>query len=404
MAVVLTARYSALQSTYWGTVCLIVNFASIYLLAHGLSNAEIGVMMAVASAVATVVQPILAGVVDRSKVPLRLWLAMGGVAFIVLAAALFPLSGGFLVAVLYGLLVALTLVLQPIVNSVGMAALALGYRVNFGVARASGSLAFALLSLGVGALVAATSEKSLLLMLIVASALFILAAVTFVLRSPAAPADGGAVPGAGADDAVGSGSDGVAVAPLTEPAALTRRAWVLFVLLLIGVTLGITGHMVINTFLFQITGFHGGDAAAMGLVLMIAAMSELPTMVAFTRLVARWSPGTLLVVAGIGFAVKNVVTYLAPNLTALYLSQLLQMVAFGLAIPASVYYVNRLFPSTLRVRGQSYMTMTFSAGNVLGALMGGVVLDAAGVPMLLLVASVVATAGAVLVWLGADRS
>lgn len=90
MAVVLTARYSALQSTYWGTVCLIVNFASIYLLAHGLSNAEIGVMMAVASAVATVVQPILAGVVDRSKVPLRLWLAMGGVAFIVLAAALFP--------------------------------------------------------------------------------------------------------------------------------------------------------------------------------------------------------------------------------------------------------------------------------------------------------------------------
>lgn len=276
MAVVLTARYSALQSTYWGTVCLIVNFASIYLLAHGLSNAEIGVMMAVASAVATVVQPILAGVVDRSKVPLRLWLAMGGVAFIVLAAALFPLSGGFLVAVLYGLLVALTLVLQPIVNSVGMAALALGYRVNFGVARASGSLAFALLSLGVGALVAATSEKSLLLMLIVASALFILAAVTFVLRSPAAPADGGAVPGAGADDAVGSGSDGVAVAPLTEPAALTRRAWVLFVLLLIGVTLGITGHMVINTFLFQITGFHGGDAAAMGLVLMIAAMSSSP--------------------------------------------------------------------------------------------------------------------------------
>lgn len=109
-------------------------------------------------------------------------------------------------------------------------------------------------------------------------------------------------------------------------------------------------------------------------------------------------------VAGIGFAVKNVVTYLAPNLTALYLSQLLQMVAFGLAIPASVYYVNRLFPSTLRVRGQSYMTMTFSAGNVLGALMGGVVLDAAGVPMLLLVASAVATAGAVLVWLGADRS
>jgi predicted MFS family arabinose efflux permease len=47
--------------------------------------------------------------------------------------------------------------------------------------------------------------------------------------------------------------------------------------------------------------------------------------------------------------------------------------------------------------------MTFSAGSVFGALIGGVVLDAAGVPTLLLVGTAVATVGAALVWAGADR-
>jgi len=106
-----------------------------------------------------------------------------------------------------------------------------------------------------------------------------------------------------------------------------------------------TSHNLINTFLFQIVGSHGGDAAVLGLAAMIAAMVELPTMVFFERLLSRWTPGTLLVVGGV----------------------------------------------------------TFSAGSVFGALIGGVVLDAAGVPTLLLVGTVVAAAGAVLVWVGADR-
>ena len=75
----LTARYAALQSSYWSAFCLVINFVSVFLLAHGLTNAQIGVLMAVASAVATVVQPIVAGLVDRSRLPLRLWLVMGGI-------------------------------------------------------------------------------------------------------------------------------------------------------------------------------------------------------------------------------------------------------------------------------------------------------------------------------------
>ena len=384
----LTARYAVVQSSYWSAFCLIVNFASVYLLAHGLSNAQIGMMLAVAGAVATVVQPVAAGFVDRSRLPLRLWIVLGGVVLAALTAALLPQGGGLLVGITYGLLVASIQVVQPLVNSLGMAAISRGFRVNFGVARASGSLAFALVSVGAGALVAATSAKVLLLLIAAVVAVFIGGAVTFAPRSPSSAA---------------GPADGATAAEARGPAPLGRREWLLFAVLLGGLTLGMTSHMVINTFLFQIVDFHGGDATAMGLAMMIAAMVELPTMVFFDRIVARWTPGTLLVVGVVGFAVKNLAAWLAPNLAVVLLSQLLQFASFAVVIPGMVYYVNRLFPAELRVRGQAYMTMTLSAGTVVGALIGGVVLDAAGVPTLLLVGTVVATAGAALVWVGADR-
>lgn len=408
MAVVLTARYAVVQSSYWSAFCLIVNFASVYLLAHGLSNAQIGVLLAVAGAVATVVQPIVAGIVDRSRVPLRLWLVLGGIVVAALAAALLPQGEGFLTAVTYGLLVALIQVVQPLVNSLGMAAVAQGFRVNFGVARACGSVTFALLSVGAGALIAATSAKAVALLLIVAAAVFVAGSATFILRHPAAPATDYAASSVSRKRAAAEAAGEPAVghrdpARLSDPPALDRRAWKLFSLLLVGIMLGMTSHTLVNAFLFQIVDFHGGDAGAMGLAAMVAAMVELPTMVFFERLISRWTPGTLLIVGGIGFAVKNLAAYLAPNLAVLYLSQVLQFAGFGLVIPATVYYVNRLFPAALRVRGQAYITMTFSAGSVVGALIGGVVLDAAGVPMLLLVGTVAATVGAVFVWFGADR-
>ena len=47
------------------------------------------------------------------------------------------------------------------------------------------------------------------------------------------------------------------------------------------------------------------------------------------------------------------------------------------------YYVDRLLPRAERARGQAYMTITITLGNVVAGLGGGYLLDAAGVPALL---------------------
>lgn len=384
-----TTRYALLQSTYWSGFCLIISFASVFLLAQGISNAQIGIIIAVASALATVLQPVVAGAAERSRWPLRLWIVGGGILIAILAAAqLVPVDSGLLVAINYGLLIGGIQILQPLVNSVGMAVVSLGVRLNFGLARACASLTFALVSLGAGRIVERSSEAVLPVMLLLVQLVFVVSAGTFVFRHRAL------VPG-------GSSSKAVVQA---EPAPLDRRAWRRFSLLLLGFTFAMSSHNLVNGFMFQIVSFHGGTAADMGLAIMIAAMTELPTMAGWNLLQRRWTPGVLMVVAGAMFAVKALATWLAPNLLAIYLAQGLQFAAFGLIVPASVYYIDRHFPRGQRVTGQAYMTMTATGGSVIGSVVGGLVLDAAGVPMMLLVGTVIGALGAACMAAGADRS
>jgi len=383
-----TARYAALQSSYWSGFCLIVSFASVYLLGEGMSNAQIGIVIAVASAFATVLQPVVAGMAERSRWPLRLWIVAGGVLIAALGAALLlPFERGLLLAINYGLLIGSVQIVQPLVNSIGMEMVNRGFRLNFGLARASASFTFALLSLGVGRVVEATSHRSLPVLLIGVQLIFVVTVATFLFRRPP--------PGGGHGDAV-------AAAP--EPRPLDRAAWLRFALLLVGFTLAMTSHNLISGFMFQIVTHHGGGAGDMGVAVMIGALVELPTMIAFNSLVRRWTPGVLMTVAGVAFALKALVTLLAPNLVGLYGAQLLQVLAFGLVTPASVYYINRHFPAHQRVTGQAFMTMTATGGSVIGSVAGGIVLDVSGVPRMLLVGLVAAALGAVFMAGGADRS
>ena len=385
----LTARYALLQSSYWGTFCLVISFASVYLLAGGISNAEIGIVLAVAGLLSAVAQPVLAGAAERSRRPLRVWIVVLGLVLAAAAVLLLVPGGSRLVtSLVYGFLIAAVQVVQPLVNAVGMDALNVGRRLNFGLARAAASLAFALIAAVAGRVVEATSETAIPLIMLGVLAVFIASAGTFVVRS-----DGGSQDG-----------DHHAAASGAVVAARTSGDRARFVLLLAGLTLAMASHNLLNGFMFQLVSFHGAAASAMGVAIMIAALTELPTMGLWNRIVARWTPGLLLVVSGVAFAVKALATYLAPNLLGIYLAQALQFAAFGLLVPASVYYINRLFPPSERVKGQAYMTMTATAGSVVGSLAGGLVLQSAGVPSLLLLGVGFATVGAALTWAGANRA
>lgn len=401
-----TVRYAAVNAAYWSGFCLVLGFSSVYLLSRGLTNAQIGLVLAVSGAVSAVLQPVLAGWAGRSRVPLRGWIA-GLAAATALGAAGLLIPGRSLAvdAVVFGYLLCIGQVVTPLVNAVGMECVNRGIGVDFGPARAVGSVGFALTSLGVGALVAATTTDVIPVLLIAVQGLLVAAAWTFVFTSrSAAPPDAKPNPTSPKPDPTSTApKPDPTFTPRPDQPPLDARRRRTFALLLAGITGGYVSHAFINSYLFQVVSFHGGTASEMGVAVTIAALIETVPMLFFRRIVRRWRSGTLLRVAAVAFAVKALATWLAGSLGALYLAQCLQVAAFALVIPASVYYVDRLMPPRDRVRGQAYMTVTLTLGNVVAGLAGGALLDVAGVPALLAVGTVFATVGAVAVLAGTER-
>ena len=102
--------------------------------------------------------------------------------------------------------------------------------------------------------------------------------------------------------------------------------------------------------------------------------------------------------SGVFFAAKAAAYLFAVTMPQFYLAQILQMGSFALYIPASVYYVNETMEDADKFKGQAVMTATNTLGGVIGSLIGGILLDYAGVTPLLVTGFAAAVLGAVLLF------
>ena len=62
-----TLRYSLINIFYFVAFATIHGFAAVFLLNRGFSNTEVGIALALANILSVIGQPIVAGIVDRSR-------------------------------------------------------------------------------------------------------------------------------------------------------------------------------------------------------------------------------------------------------------------------------------------------------------------------------------------------
>ena len=91
--------------------------------------------------------------------------------------------------------------------------------------------------------------------------------------------------------------------------------------------------------------------------------------------------------------------FAAGNIALMTIAAVMQMGSFAIYIPASVYYVNEVMEEQDKFKGQALMTGTNTLGGVIGSLLGGFLIDQAGVSVMNLAGLVMAVSGAVLVFL-----
>ena len=82
----------------------------------------------------------------------------------------------------------------------------------------------------------------------------------------------------------------------------------------------------------------------------------------------------------------------------IYVAQVLQIGAYAIFIPASVYYVNEVISKQDLVKGQSMVTVGITASGIIANFAGGILLDAVGVYHLLMIGVVVSVVGGLIVF------
>ena len=403
----LNSGYGAIFGTYWVIYAVVSSFASVFMLAKGYTNSQIGMTLAAANVLAVIMQPLIADFVDRSKrIDVMGTTGIMTGCMMVFTVGMFVFKGGTLgLCVVFVLLIAFHTVLQPLFNALAFKLEDAGVAINFGVARSVGSLAYSIFVAIFGTLV----EHLGINVMPVASELACLMLIASLVFTSHYFKIGKAQTLRGAEAVRGRPreEDAKADSPDDDEEDINLIQFIkrnrMFFIMNLGVLGLFFSNAVLNNYMAQITTGVGGTTEDMGRILGVMAFLEIPTMVFFKQLRHKFSCQLLLKAAAIGFTVKIAICWLANSVLLLYIGQLFQPFSFALFLPGMVYFSDEMMSRGEAVKGQALFTTMITITTIFATLLGGMLLDASGPKMLTFVSTLATAAGAAVVILAVDR-
>ena len=116
------------------------------------------------------------------------------------------------------------------------------------------------------------------------------------------------------------------------------------------------------------------------------------------------SDNLLLKLSGLSFLIKSVLFLMAPSVTAIYFIQILQATSYSFLSPTQVYYAgNKIAPADM-VKGQAFITASYTLGCAMGNFIGGQLLQFFSLTAMLLSGIGMAAAGTVILFLSVGKS
>ena len=387
-----TIRYSLIQSFYWMAFAAVMSFSGVYLLGCGFTNSLIGLIVAFCGLISAFGQTAIAGYIDRtggSKLKPTLFLLLGILLALSVISLLLTANAPFIAGIFFSVEVALLQIVLPLVNSLAVGLEPAEGATNFGVARGLGSLAYAAAAALLGSWAAIWGVKSIPAALIVIYGLLLVSVFIFQYHSAANK-------NSTKNETLNNTSQNK-TAPSASGSFLGR--YPRFALLLAGAMCVYISHSLINSYAIQIMNTKGWDSVVMGNAAAIAAVSELPLMFCFAFLTKKKPVSFWLRISGIAFFLKTFFTLLSGSIAMFYGIQVIQMFGWAIISVASVAYVDKLLPAEDAVKGQSYFTMSYTAATVIAGLMGSAMIDRFGMNPVLVIGSVLAGIGAVIMFI-----
>lgn len=384
-----TIHFCVIQGLYWGCFCIVYAYASVYLLAKGLTSSQIGYLIAAGSGLSVIIQPILGAWADRSKKPILHKLTISMFAIMIACYIGLFISGdsGVSKIIIYGILIILLQATTSLTYSLGLFFIDLGLKVNIGMARGMGSLFYAAISSLLGVLVVKFNEDIVLAAGIIAFTLLSVSIGTFHFK--------------------GVREVKQVIETKEERTNLSLGQFLMSHKRYTGVLLGNTfvfiAYNFLNSYMFQIVTYHGGTEKEMGFAISLGAFLELPILFTLTLVNKKFKSGFLFKVSSVVILIKCILFMTAMNINMIYVAMITQALGYGLYAGISIYYIAHTIENEEQVRGQSLMTATVTIGMLVGSGVGGLLIDKGSVPLLLTVTVITGIIGAVIVCISAEK-
>lgn len=391
-----TIKYALLNIAYFAAFCTIHAYAAVYLLAHGFSNTEVGVLLAIANILSSLAQPVIAGLIDKPGPVTNKNFILASVSIILAGSLLLMLvqANKPVIFVVFALIYTVQLSYMPVMTALCFEYRKAGCNIFFGLARGLGSAGFAFTSVVVGGLV----EKNGVFCLLTATVVMMTISVVIILtfRKPSVDMINEAVTDNDTDISEKRNTgEKKAHNDLREFA----RIYPAFTLFLVSSVCFYFAHNMINDFMIQIVRELGGAEKELGYSNFLQAILELPVMALIGIVLKKISAKNLLLISGTAFLVKITILIFANNMMWMYISQSFQLLAYAVFIPAAAYYVNETMEELDQVKGQAFITTSIAVGGVFSNFVSGRILDIFGVRHMLIVGTVICAVGVIIAFI-----
>jgi len=317
----------------------------------GLTGTQIGWVVMVSSLMGTLSATAWGMLNDRLG-RTRLLLSIQALALIVVCLALSQIHSFAGILIASGLFSVFASPIMPLLDSTTLNILG-ARRDHYGVYRAWGTIGFVVTCTAVGFVIERTGMR----LIFPVYAAGVLAFWLLALRLPNRPVVRGPSRLAGLSQMV------------------RRPAWLIFAISVFILWFSVMGAF---AFLGIVVVEMGGTQRMVGLAATIAALTEIPMFHYSSRLLRRFGPARLLIVAMSVYAFRLLLYAIMPSVTWVLGLALLQGLSYGLFLVSAVAYVNDLAPDALKSTAQGLMVSVMSLANLTAGLAGGWLLDNSG--------------------------